>query len=223
MAVFISLHTKIQDHWIWKDSNKLKWWIDILLTVNDKDNKTTLGNEVFICKRGDSLLSIQSWASRWGVSKDTARNFLTLLEKDKMICRVSLGKSTRISVCNYDSYNKPLHVNRTAAVRTHDTNYSKVSKDTNIDIRREAFKKDIQDYIEQYSKDTLNAFYTYWREYNPTKTKMRFELEKTWEINLRLSKWKSNDEKKPDFKQQNNYNPTVDAPRKPIDHKTLPV
>jgi hypothetical protein len=35
----------------------------------------------------------------------------------------------------------------------------------------------------------LNAFYAYWSEPNKTFTKMRFELQKTWELKLRLSNW----------------------------------
>ena len=42
--------------------------------------------------------------------KDSARNFLKLLEKDGMILHESLSKSTRITVCNYDTYQSDLHV-----------------------------------------------------------------------------------------------------------------
>jgi hypothetical protein len=119
---WISIHRAIQDNWIWKDGNKLKWWLDILLTVNTNTAKVNIGNEIYDCKRGESLLSIQSWANRWGVSKDTARNFLNLLEKDNMITRVNLGKTTRLTVCKYDSYQQPLHVKPTTAVRSLYTN-----------------------------------------------------------------------------------------------------
>lgn len=114
---WISLHRALQDHWIWKDANKFKWWVDILFTVNNSDAKVNLGFEVYDCKRGQSLLSIQSWATRWNVSKDTARNFLRLLEKEKMIECVSIGKSTRLTVCKYDEYQSGLHVKQTASKR----------------------------------------------------------------------------------------------------------
>ena len=47
-----------------------------------------------------------------------------------------------------------------------------------------------------YNNDLLRAFFEYWKEPNRSKTKMRFELEKTWEIGLRLKKWDSNNFKK---------------------------
>jgi hypothetical protein len=130
---WISIHRAIQDNWIWKDANKLKWWLDILLTVNTNTAKVNIGNEIYDCKRGESLLSIQSWANRWEVSKDTARNFLNLLEKDNMITRVNLGKTTRLTVCKYDSYQQPLHVKPTAAVRSLYTN-NKEDKENNNNI-----------------------------------------------------------------------------------------
>jgi hypothetical protein len=136
---WISIHRAIQDNWVWKDANKLKWWLDILLTVNTSKAKVNIGNCVFECCRGESLLSLQSWATRWGVSKDTARNFLKLLEKDQMIVLgtlhgtggVNSQKSTRLTVCKYDSYQYPLHVKQTTAVRPLYTNNKEDNNNNN--------------------------------------------------------------------------------------------
>ena len=106
---WISIHRQIQSHWIWRDANKFKWWVDILLTVNFSDAEVLIGMDTFPCKRGQSLLSLQSWARRWGVSKDTARNFIKLLVRNDMITHANLGKTTLITVCNYDTYQIPLH------------------------------------------------------------------------------------------------------------------
>ena len=35
----------------------------------------------------------------------------------------------------------------------------------------------------------LRAFFDYWTEPNKSRTKMRFELEKTWELGRRLATW----------------------------------
>lgn len=125
---WISLQKQIQNHWIWKDPIKFQWWIDILLTVNFSTGKVNIGNEIFECLRGQSLISLQNWGIRWKVSKDTARNFLKLLEKDHMIKMESLGKSTRITVCNYDKYQLILPDSRTQSKRT--TNDKQTHSDT---------------------------------------------------------------------------------------------
>ena len=39
----------------------------------------------------------------------------------------------------------------------------------------------------------LRDFFDYWSEMNKSKTKMRFELEKTWEVSRRLKTWSSRD------------------------------
>lgn len=113
MNGWIKLQRAIKEHWIWRDSVKLKWWIDILLSVNHSPTKVNIGNQLFECGRGQSIQSLSSWANQWGVSKDKARNFLVLLEKDGMISHESIGKSTRITVCNYDTYQCGLHDNQT--------------------------------------------------------------------------------------------------------------
>lgn len=38
----------------------------------------------------------------------------------------------------------------------------------------------------------IRAFYDYWSESNPSNTKFRKELEKTWDNSLRLKKWSEN-------------------------------
>lgn len=106
---WISIYREIQDHWIWQDAQKLKQWIDILLTANSEDTTVNIGLELYECKRGQSLISIQGWASRWNISKSAARSFLSLLEKQNMIKMESIQKSTRLTVCEYEDYQGPTH------------------------------------------------------------------------------------------------------------------
>jgi len=117
MEGWIKLHRKIIDHWIYKDPIKFHWWIDILLMVNHEDNKVNIGFELFECKRGQSIMSLKNWSDRWNVNKDTARNFLKLLEKDGMILHENLSKTTRLTVCNYEDYQVNLHDRQTQSKR----------------------------------------------------------------------------------------------------------
>ena len=71
----------------------------------------------------------------------------------------------------------------------------KESKVNKIEERKEKFKQEIAQYKETYSSDTLKQFFLYWIEPNKSKTKMRFELEKTWDLNLRLQRWDKNNSK----------------------------
>lgn len=101
---WIAIDRKIKDHWIWKDPIKFQWWIDLLLSVNYEDKDVMIGNKVIRCRRGECVRSLKGWADQWHVTRDTARNFLSLLERQGMIRHESLGSTTRIAVVNYDYY-----------------------------------------------------------------------------------------------------------------------
>lgn len=69
---------------------------------------------------------------------------------------------------------------------------TKVYKD-NISIRELKFKNDISLLIGEEKSKT--EFVDYWTEQNPSKTKMRFEMEKTFDIKRRLKRWVDNSKK----------------------------
>jgi hypothetical protein len=67
------------------------------------------------------------------------------------------------------------------------------NNDKKIEARAKEFYKSIAEYKDKYTKDTLRDFYDYWTEPNKSKTKMRFELQNTWDLNLRLQRWARKD------------------------------
>lgn len=112
MEGWISIHRGIKDHWIWKSDKRLKWWIDLLISVNHEDNTVFIQGNKIECKRGQSIRSLSSWGEDWDVTKKAVRDFFMLLQRDEMITleSISIGKhkskhiTTRITVCNYDNY-----------------------------------------------------------------------------------------------------------------------
>ena len=67
--------------------------------------------------------------------------------------------------------------------------------------REKKFINNLKDFSNEFDKETLNGFYYYWSETNNAKNpKMRFELEKTWNLKLRLNRWKKNNYGKPNNK-----------------------
>jgi len=65
-----------------------------------------------------------------------------------------------------------------------------------LEARRQAFIEELRKYQGKYSNDLLNMFFTYWSEANKSFTKMRFEMQKTFQIDLRLKTWYNNDRKR---------------------------
>lgn len=55
-----------------------------------------------------------------------------------------------------------------------------------------SFEVEINSYIE-YPEEMRKKFISYWTEPNKSKTKLRFQLEKTWDTKRRLETWASRD------------------------------
>ena len=65
-------------------------------------------------------------------------------------------------------------------------------KEESILIRETEFKNSLKQFLEFYPKDLLNNFYLYWTEKKPKGRKMRFEMEKTFDVKRRLERWNKN-------------------------------
>ncbi len=106
---YIALFRSLHDHWLWPKNRpltRLEAWIDILWEVNhSKNEKVTIGNKIFVCDRGESLNSLETWQRRWNwLSKKRVLLFLNMLKNDHMIETKNETVTTRLIVCNYDSY-----------------------------------------------------------------------------------------------------------------------
>jgi hypothetical protein len=66
-------------------------------------------------------------------------------------------------------------------------------KDEKLKKREVIFKSEVYEFMEKYSGDMLSKFCNYWTEKNKSCTKMKFELQKTFEISKRLATWANND------------------------------
>lgn len=70
---------------------------------------------------------------------------------------------------------------------------------TSLETRTLAFKEKLVPFKNKYEMDLLKNFFQYWTEPNLSKTKMLFELQKTFDIERRLSTWAS---RQKDFNKQ---------------------
>jgi len=91
-------------------------------------------------------------------------------------------------------------------------------KDKEIMAKMTEFELEVMLYKGEYPKEMLQAFWDYWSEPNKTRTKMRKELEKTWDTKRRLTTWanRSKDFKKPEKKEPI---PGYLKPYKPLEGK----
>ena len=132
---WIKIHRQIQKHWIWNNSDYLKAWISILINVNHEEKKVLIHGELMNCDRGESLLSLANWTKTfgkgWTIRK--TRTFLNLLKKDSMIDIDGCRKTTRIRVCNYDSYQEQRQANDTQTTSKRQANDKQTTTNKNDD------------------------------------------------------------------------------------------
>jgi hypothetical protein len=74
-----------------------------------------------------------------------------------------------------------------------------ISKD--INKRKQEFASDLTSFVDTYGKVMIREFYDYWTEHGDRDKKMRFEKEKSFNLELRLERWNKNvqERNKPKF------------------------
>jgi len=175
MAGWIKIERDIIYHWIWTDPVKLKWWLDLLLMVNHSDTVVNLGFQLLVCSRGQSVMSLKSWAERWGVSKDTVRNYFVLLCKDKMISIENLKITTRITICNYDAYQTDLHGSHMVTKRKVTSKSLPTHPNKNVKNEEEV-KKLEEENIHTVENPEFHKFNVWIKTYCPNVCKMKTQM-----------------------------------------------
>jgi hypothetical protein len=131
---WIKLYRKSFDHWLYNESRphtRREAWEDILLMCNHDDTKILIHGELIVCKRGQSVMSLKSWAThfKWTIQK--VRTFFELLRLDSMIELEGLKKTTRITVCNYDVYQTSQHTDNTQITFEQHTDNTQITTNKN--------------------------------------------------------------------------------------------
>lgn len=72
------------------------------------------------------------------------------------------------------------------------TNKETLTKDEVITQKQNAFAETLKPYLSLYGKDMLNNFFLYWTEPTKSGNKLRFDLQKTWDVARRLRTWNNN-------------------------------
>lgn len=101
-------------------------------------------------------------------------------------------KSTFVFICKYESYK---------IVKKETTQSSNQSAITILQAkckeREKTFENSLIPYVISrggiYEPEMIRRFFNYWTEKNKSGTKMRFEMEKTWETQRRLITWNNNE------------------------------
>ena len=212
---WISLHRKILDNPILsrgRTYSRFEAFVYMLLKANHKDNKAVIGNQKIDIKKGSFITSQKKLMIEfnWGISR--LRGFLKLLQSDSMIEIKTNAISTYITIINYSELqglqttNKSQSKHKQNGIKTQPKTNNNVNNDNN-DNKEQSFidlvKKVSKEKDKDFPDDIIDDFCNYWTEKNMAGNKMKFEMQKTFDIKRRLTRW---------FKNQKNWNIKVKKP-----------
>ena len=177
MSGWIKIHRSITNHWLYTEKrkfSKFEAWNDMLLNVNYIDCKTIIKGNLYEVKRGQSILSLDSWSKRWNWDKSSVRRFFNLLEKDEMIIVKSDNITTHLTICKYEDYQQNENANETQKKRKRNTD----------EIQTTPIKESKEEKEKNNTMPSLDEFVKYALEKKPNidieKVKFKYEA---WRLN----------------------------------------
>jgi|688.fasta_scaffold07129_10 hypothetical protein len=156
MKSWIKLDREITSHWIFEDAWKFRNWIDLLTLVNHSEQKINIKGTVLTCHRGETLCSLDTFSRRWNCDKSKVRRFLKLLEADSMIVLKSEHLTTRLTICNYDTYQGERNADETQMKRKRNADETQMTPNKN-DKKEKNEKEIILDAWIDYRKSIRKA------------------------------------------------------------------
>ena len=162
----------------------------IAMDIDEKDILEHIGEHIDIVK--DDKWFIKKFPEfQYGVLNPNVKahaSVIKILEKNK--CLEGLGNPLERG--KDKDKDKVKDKNKETKVELHEI-LDKRTDDNKLAIRIIKFINELnKEFHTKYSKEMRRAFFEYWTEPNKSKTKMRFELEKTWDTGRRLSRWANN-------------------------------
>lgn len=117
-----------------------------------------------------------------------------VFEPIKQNLKRDLKKWEDKSLKNKDNANKRWNANACERIKSN-ANYADKDKVIVKDIisnRKLKFSETIKPFVDLYGSEMCNKFFAYWTEPNKSNTKMKFEMQKTWDTKRRLKTWSDN-------------------------------
>ena len=175
MQGYIKLHRKILDNGVFADAELLKVFVWCILKANTTPN-VVYGRKVDV---GEFITGRITASEELHLKPSTIYKRLQRLKSQGYINISSTTKNSLITVINYKSYQLD----------------DKPKKKRNLTNVTNKFLMEVSAFKELYSVEMLEAFIDYWTEPNKSKTKLRYELQKTFDISRRLKTWSKNESK----------------------------
>lgn len=202
---FILLSRAILDSDVFASQKLLKIWIWCLCKANFKDRSIPLkigkGETIIRVKRGSFIFGRFKAEEELFIDGSTVYKSMNKLKEMNMINIESNNQYSIVTICKYDEYQQsdnykvttkgqPKDNQRTTKEQPSNTTKN-ANKDNNdkkdINERKAEFKNSLHPLF--LNENDLNDFYLYWTEHGINDKKMRWEKEKSFGIERRVTTW----------------------------------
>ena len=216
MKGWISLHKQIKNNWVWDNPKYLKAWIDMLLRANYSSLKKPYKDTVVTIQRGEFPTSYRALAVEWGMSKNTVIKFINRLKADTMIDTHTDFGFLVVKINNFDKFQSmtdtvadtvsgtPSGTGSGTPGGTTYNNNNNINKRNNSGVVKKqtpTLKERFAIFTEKVNqvgqekelpKAEIDKFINHWGAHNEGGKKMRWEMEKVFDLPRRIATWKTN-------------------------------
>ena len=220
---WVRLYRSIEDNpfYFIEPFTKAQAWIDLFLNANHTNNIISIRGNIIHLKRGQIGWSELTMSKRWKWSKGRTRRFLKLLETEQQIeQQKDRYITTIITILNYGKYQNDTADDTADGQQTDSRRYldkndkneknekklgaeaPPTPKEKNISFFEDdgIQKKAIAWAVENGAADEeaeleIKKFVLYWTEPNSTGKKLRWQMQKTFDVKRRLATWLMNSKK----------------------------
>lgn len=216
---YVKLYRSIIKKSWYKKSEHVHLFIHLLLKAAHSGFETWYNGYSMTLKPGQLITGRKKLSDETGINESKIERVLKFFETEQQIEQQKSSSSRLISIVNWKSYqqNEQQIEQRVNNKRT--TNEQRVNtiqeglimekknkvntagfaeiqqkeiKNLSIQARVQEFSDSLSSHEETYGQKMIKAFYDFWSELNKGETKMRMELERTWNLKNRLERWNNN-------------------------------
>ena len=171
-----------------------------------KPNAKLLYGEItaLASKEGYCFASNRYFANLYEVTKNTISSWISDLNKEGFITVQIIKEGNQVVQRRIGITQKEDTPTHKKEEYNNTINNSNKERHTWIEFKKVKFGQEINDESQGIlTVEQANEFLSYWSEANKSKTKMRWELERTWDLRSRMQRWNNNTKKwdKPGKKQ----------------------
>ncbi len=202
---WIKLYRSLSEKGWYVKSEYVHLWVHLLMKANHKDAEFWFNGANIKIKRGQMVTGRKALSRETGISESKIERILKCFESEQQIEQQTNNRSRLISISYFDKYQateqpttQQTDSNRTTDEQQADTNKNANNNNNNKEQRELTFREQVAQHT-TYESSMLDSFADYWTESNEKGKKMKFEMQKTFDIVRRLKAWSNNgfDNKKP--------------------------